>query len=125
MDISKEKIKINKKFNKAYFSNADVNLESIYTIIEKDGIIYITFGSIHLPESIERFKRNVGSNYRKDLWELYEVDIRKTREACHIEKSKENTFYNPKTLSSLEISWTPVNINKEIISKTIKIGVAS
>jgi len=26
MDISKEKIKINKKFNKAYFSNADVNL---------------------------------------------------------------------------------------------------
>jgi len=56
---------------------------------------------------------------------LYEVDIRKTREACHIEKSKENTFYNPKTLSSLEISWTPVNINKEIISKTIKIGVAS
>jgi hypothetical protein len=112
MDVSKSP-DITRKFTKAYFSNADVNLKCFHRIFERDALIYVTLSSFSLPENPAEVMKAYSAKFKCDIGKFYDVDVKRTRESCFLEYTVNPYFFDRENEKSYSMDWTPCVLRRK------------
>ncbi len=94
-------------FTKGYFSNVSVDLPKYAPFFENGALVYVTYASTLLPDRVTDFLRQRSASWNVDIQEMFELDERRTREACKIEHARKLGYHKDNNGSNDFSDWTP------------------